>query len=201
MEAVLNPEQFRELVLATRSTRRFNGQKQVALDTLRQLIDLARQTSSSRNRQPLKYILINGNHGRAEVFSCLNWAKALDKWGGPSEQERPAAYVIILGDTTISDNFSADPGISSQTIMLAARTFGLGGCILASADRDMLRAKFQIPAHLEIVLTLALGEPAEEIQLETMSDGETRPYWRDEQDVHHVPKRPLAEVTFGEFTD
>ncbi len=41
---------------------------------------------------------------------------------------------------------------------------------------------------------LALGRPAEEIKVETVgSEGDIR-YWRDEQDLFHVPKRSLDEL-------
>ncbi len=194
-------ESFRRLVLETRSTRRFVYSQPVPAETLRQLVDVARQTSSSRNRQPLKYILVNSCQARDAVFSCLNWAKALNQWGGPSEQERPGGYIIILGDKTVSDNFSVDHGIAAVVMMLAAKTLTLGGCILASADRERLHETLNIPVHLEILLVLALGIPAEEVVLEPMERAEGRPYWRDEAGRHHVPKRSLEEVTFAEFIE
>ncbi len=197
----MNPDQFRDLVVSTRSIRRFNSEKPVSIDILRQMVDMARQTSSWRNKQPLKFILVNGEKSRSKVFSCLNWAKALKNWGGPTEGEQPAGYVIILGDTSISDKYSIDPGIVSQTLMLAAKSFDLGGCIMASVDRDLLRQKLNISEHFEILLVVAVGEQAEDVQLEIREAGDERPYWRDESDVHHVPKRSLAEVTISEFSD
>ena len=48
---------FRDLVLKNRSYRRFYQDQPVALETLRELIDLARVTPSAANRQPLRYLL------------------------------------------------------------------------------------------------------------------------------------------------
>jgi len=38
-----------------------------------------------------------------------------------------------------------------------------------------------------------LGTPGEAVVLEDGSPDE-HPYWRDDNDVHHVPKRPLPEL-------
>ena len=190
---------FDKLVSETRSVRRFKANEHITNATLRELVNLARLTPSSRNRQPLKYIIVNSSEARAIVFSCLNWAKALSEWGGPAESERPSAYVIILGDLGIVESFSVDPGISAQTIMLGARARGLGGCILASVDRDKLRAELVIADRYEILLALALGVPAETVKIEPMPSSGEYNYWRDEEQIHHVPKRSLEEIVIGEY--
>ncbi len=46
---------------------------------------------------------------------------------------------------------------------------------------------------LEVVLVIALGVPKEKVILEETVDGDVR-YYRDENRVHHVPKRALDEV-------
>ncbi|RLC39426.1 MAG: nitroreductase, partial [Candidatus Coatesbacteria bacterium] len=51
--------------------------------------------------------------------------------------------------------------------------------------------------HLEILLVLALGKPAERVVIEPVGeDGDTK-YYRDEEGVHHVPKRSLDEIIIG----
>ena len=45
---------------------------------------------------------------------------------------------------------------------------------------------------------VALGKPAERVVLEDGIAPEGRPYWRDSQGVHHVPKRPLAALLVSE---
>ena len=41
---------------------------------------------------------------------------------------------------------------------------------------------------------LAIGNPREEIAIETVGDDGDVRYWRDEDGVHHVPKRALEEL-------
>jgi len=48
---------IRDLILKNRSYRRFHQEVDIKLETLRELVDLARLSASARNAQPLKYIL------------------------------------------------------------------------------------------------------------------------------------------------
>lgn len=186
-----------DLVLKNRSYRRFEQSVRVEETTLRNLIGLARMTASANNMQPLKYILSASPARNEDIFSCLSWAAHLKNWKGPEEGERPAAYIVILCDTSIKKDAGCDHGIAAQTMMLGAVELGLGGCMIASINRDRLRRLLNIPDRFTILLVLALGKPAEKVVIETLettvSDGDTR-YWRDENNIHHVPKRTLNEL-------
>jgi nitroreductase len=185
---------IRDLILRNRSYRRFYQNEEVGEDVLRELVDLARLSASGANRQPLKYLLSTDGQQNAAIFGCLAWAGYLKDWAGPAEGERPAAYVVILGDTEIRDSFGIDPGIAAQSMLLGATEKGLGGCILASVQRDRLRQILSVDPRYEILYVLALGKPRELVVIEPLpQDGSIR-YWRDEQGVHHVPKRSLDEV-------
>ena len=134
------------------------------------------------------------------IFPHLRWAGYLTDWPGPSEGERPSAYVILLWDTAIKENTgSYDPGIASQSILLGATERGLGGCIIGSIDRDALRAALSVDRRYEILLVLALGVPAETVVLEELPPGGDHRYWRDAQQVHHVPKRTLEELIVARY--
>lgn len=185
---------IRDIVLANRSYRRFAQEESIDEMTLRALVDLARQTPSSANLQPLKYILTCTPERNAAVFSTLSWAGYLTDWDGPVDGERPTGYVVILNDTNISPTMNCDHGIAAQTILLGAAELGLGGCMLGSIDRKKLREQFSIEAHLEILLVVAIGKPTETVVLEDVADGGSIKYYRDAQDVHHVPKRVLEDV-------
>jgi nitroreductase len=189
---------LKEIILKNRSYRRFYEDEAINLDMLRELVDLARLASSGRNLQPLKYILCCDRVTNAAIFPLLAWAGYLKDWPGPVEGERPAAYIVVLGDMTICQEFGVDEGLAVANIMLGATERGLGGCILGSVQRDRLRPLLGIPAHYEILHVLALGRPKETVIVEPLRpDGDVR-YWRDAAQVHHVPKRLLVDVIVAE---
>ena len=187
-----------ELVKENRSCRRFYQDHAVAPETLKEFVDLARMSASGANLQPLKYVLSCDPQKNAEIFSCLAWAGYLKDWPGPEEGERPSAYIVVLGDTGISESAGCDHGIAAQTIMLAAREKGLAGCMLGSIDRKALRNSLNIPSQLKILLVLAIGKPKEQIVLETIGSSDSIKYWRDNDGVHHVPKRKLEDLIVAE---
>ena len=188
-----------ELVKENRSYRRFYEDHTVAPETLKELVNLARISASAANLQPLKYVLSCDRRKNAEIFSCLAWAGYLKNWPGPEEGERPSAYIVVLGDTGISESAGCDHGIAAQTIMLAAREKGLAGCMLGSIDRKALRNSLNIPSQLKILLVLAIGKPKEQIVLETIDSSDSIKYWRDDEGVHHVPKRKLEDIILAEY--
>jgi nitroreductase len=190
---------FKDLVLKCRSYRRFYQDVAVDNKTLRELVDLARNSASATNRQPLKYVLSCSRENNALIFSTLHWAGTLKTWPGPSEGERPAGYIVILGDKEISANFGLDPGIAAQTILLGAVEKGLGGCMLGAVEREQLRQLLKIPEKYEIPLVIALGKPKEKIILETMKPTDSFDYWRDKDEGHHVPKRKLNDIIVAEL--
>lgn len=183
-----------ELVSRNRSYRRFDSGFKVETAVLEQLVDLARLSPSGRNMQSLKYILSNTPERNALIFPCLAWAGYLKEWPGPVEQERPTAYIIMLNDTEISSNYFWDHGIAVQSILLGAVEKGLGGCIIATVKKDQLRESLAIPPQYEVIQVVALGKPVEKVVIEPMGPEGDVKYWRDGEQVHHVPKRSLSEL-------
>ncbi len=181
------------IVKNNRSYRRFRRDQVIAEETLLELIELARISPSGRNQQALKFVPMYCKKTADRLFPALKWAGFIEGWGGPSEEERPPSYIMILGDTTLTDNFYCDHGIAAQSILLGAVEKGLGGCILGALNHDMIRKEFSIPDHLEILLVLAIGKPSEKVVIEEMRDNDIK-YYRDEENVHHVPKRRLEDI-------
>ena len=182
------------LIAKNRSYRRFDEKKTIDRNTLKELVNLARLSPSAANLQPLKYALSWEPEKNAAIFATLAWAGYLKDWPGPLEGERPAAYLVVLGDRDIAANVGCDHGIAAQSILLGAREKGLGGCMLGSINREQLRQVLGLPERFEILLVIALGRPKEEVVLtEVGPDGNIK-YWRDEKGVHHVPKRRLEDI-------
>jgi nitroreductase len=186
------------LVRRTRSYRRFREGIPIKLDILRDQVNLARLSASASNLQPLKYILSNDPQTNSRIFPTLGWAGYLKDLDGPADGERPTAYVVILGDTEIRKSFGCDHGIAAQSIMLGMTEQGFGGCMIGSIKRDELRKILEIPEHLEILLVLALGKPSEKVVLDSVGEDGDIKYYRDGQDVHHVPKRSLEKLIIDE---
>lgn len=180
---------FRDLVLKCRSYRRFYQDERIEIETLRELVDLARLSASGGNQQPLKYRLSCDAKSNAVIAALVGIG------GNPPEGERPSAYIVILGDKKIREGgFGCDHGIAAQSIMLGAAEKGLGGVIIGNVKRDELRQAMTIPDHLEILLVLAIGKPKETAVIDPVGpDGALRGYW-DENKVRHVPKRTLNDI-------
>lgn len=184
---------MKELVKKNRSYRRFDESHTLSQELLRELVDCARLTPSGMNKQPLKYFTSWTQDINDKIFETLSWAGYLTDWAGPVAGERPTGYVVILGDKTITENFGCDHGIAAQTILLAAAERGLGGCMIGSVRRAKLRELLKLPEHFEILLVIALGKPNETVVLDDAANDDIK-YWRDDKDVHHVPKRLLTDI-------
>ena len=183
-----------ELIRNNRSYRRFDYTYKLDNSLLKDLVELARYSPSARNAQPLKSLLVNSEDECDAVFPALSWAGYLKGWDGPAPGERPAAYIIVLGDTRLAKTFEWDAAIACQSMLLGAVERGLGGCMVGSVKRDKLHSYFKLPGYLQIHLVLALGKPAEKVVIDDCPPGEPTEYWRDGEDVHHVPKRGLDEL-------
>ncbi len=185
---------LKSLIEKTRSYRRFDESIKIERETLIELVNLARISSSGANLQPLKYILINEIDENKMVFKHLNWAGYIPECAGPILGERPSAYIIMLHDKGISKNCFWDHGIACQSIMLGATEKNLGGCIFASFDKLALTNDLNVKENLEVLMVLALGKPIEEVVMEPIKEDGSIKYYRDENKVHHVPKRELNDI-------
>lgn len=181
-----------ELVRKNRSYRRFYQDKKITRDELVELVKVARITPSAANRQPFKFKLVCDDAECEKVFECLGFAGYLKDWDGPEEGEKPTGYIIILSDAKV--NVEVDAGIVGQTMLLAAVEKGLGGCFFGNVKRDILSKSLNLPEDSKIVYVIALGYPKEEVVIEDITaDGDIK-YYRDENKVHHVPKKRLEDV-------
>jgi nitroreductase len=139
---------LKDIIRKSRSYRRFHQNKSIDIETLKELVDLARLSPSGANFQPLKYMITNSDEKNIAVFETLAWAGYLKDWNCPEDGERPSAYIIILGDNNIKKDVSTDSGIAAQSIMLGASEAGLGGCMFGSIKREQLKKNLNIPEHL-----------------------------------------------------
>jgi nitroreductase len=186
-----------ELVRATRTCRRFHEHQAIDRQTLYNLVDLARLSGSARNGQPWQYMVVTDPQLGDRIFPCLGWAGYLTEWKGPVPGERPAAYILCLLNRHWLKGSEKeawfDLGIASQSLLLGAAKRSILGCRIGNFSKKALEM-LTIPEHLSLELIIALGHPKEQIVIDEMQDEVDVRYWRDGNQLHHVPKRPLSQV-------
>ncbi len=189
-------DKLRELLIADRTVRKFDNSRRVTTQDLEKLVELARYCPSGRNAQPLRYALVTDEEKCAAIYPHLKWAGYYTDWDGPEPSERPVAYLIQCLDTTITKNPLCDPGLQLEAISLGMTSLGLGGCIIKSFNKLEIARVLDLDERYDIEYVLAIGYPAETVRLEDM-DGTPEAnykYYRTPDGIHHVPKRPLAEL-------
>ena len=183
-----------DLVVQRRTIRKFQ-QKPVPKELLDKLLDAGRLAPVGGNIQPLEFIAVDDPAVCARVFAETRWAGYL-KNGGPQPGEEPTAYVAILHNLEIRETVAhQDLGFATESIILTALDEGVASCAIGAMNAQGIGEILGVPASREVVLVIALGYPAETAVAEQMQGDEVK-YWRDEQGLHHVPKRKKAAVAF-----
>lgn len=183
---------IRELTISNRSFRRFDQKKAISRETLEELVDISRYTASGANKQPTRYMVFCSPEENSRVFAALRWAAFYKDWEGPAEGERPAGYIVMLEPEGKAAGW--DEGIKGQTMLLAAAEKGIGGCFIANIDKKLLAENIAIPEGYGVTLVIALGYPAEKVNLtEIPAEGDSK-YYRDENGTQTVPKIILKDL-------
>lgn len=188
---------FRDLVVKNRSYRGYDESYRFTKEQLTEYIDLTRYTASSVNAQALKYHFAYKKEEVDLIQSMTKWARALPELTIPHEGMCPTGFIIICQDRDISDNmlrYQKDIGIVAQTILLAAVEEGLGGCMIGNFVADEVKTKLNFSDNIQPMLIVALGKPDETIVIKEIENGDSTDYYRDENDVHYVPKRKLEDI-------
>lgn len=189
---------FRQLVEEGRTCRRFDEKTPLRMKDLEWLIDCARLTPSGMNAQKLRFVLVTNEMVGAKLFGMVRFAAAL-KEGTPKEGERPTAWIAVLLPQNGGELNFYDVGIACQTIQLAATSKGWGCCMIKSFDAQALRSELGIAEDMKPGLVLSLGVAKELRKIAPMPEDGSFKYWRDENAVHHVPKRSVEELISARF--
>lgn len=184
---------IKEAIMKRRTIRKFTQEK-ISEDKLIELIDCARVAAYGANMQPLKFRIITDDNELSSIFPMTKWAGYLSD-GTPKEDERPTAYIVILGDRDIKSNgaFEVEAGAAVTTMMLEAVEMGLATCWLGAIDRENIKNSLEIPKNFDVLYLLALGYPKQESKMCDMKDNDVK-YFLDENAVINVPKRSLEDV-------
>lgn len=172
------------LLKANRSYRGYDAKFVVRPDQLRRIIEVATLCPSARNQQVLRFRPVLSDEA-AVVLKHIRLGGALPELHLPFAGTEPNAFIVICSTVPDSHYVSVDLGIVAQSMLLQATEMGLGGICIGAFDHAEIKEALNLP-H-DPLLVLAIGRPAERIELVECSEGDSLAYYREEG-VHYVPK-------------
>ena len=180
-----------ETILSRRSIRRFQ-QKSISTELLRKFVNAARVAPSAANLQPLEFFIVTEKDLCSKIFETIGWAGYIKPTWKPGKNERPTAYIVILVKDINNKYYLRDVGLASENIVLASEEERIGSCILCKIEKNKIQEMLKIPDTLHVDSLIALGYKAEQAVVEDFKDSVK--YWRDKNEVLHVPKRKLEDI-------
>ena len=181
---------LRNLLLRNRSYRGYDASFIVREDQLRRIIEVATLCPSARNQQVLRFRPVMGEEAK-KVLKHIRLGGALPELHLPFAGTEPNAFIVICSTVEESKYVDMDLGIVAQSMLLQATEIGLGGICIGAFDHEPLRELLALP--YEPLLVLAIGKPAEHIELKPCNADDTLTYYREEG-VHYVPKIKIEDL-------
>lgn len=179
-------------LLERRTIRKFK-QNPIPKHDLLTIVDYARFAAYPGNNQTLRFAIIDNKPLVDAVFEHTRWAGYLAD-GTPRIDERPTAFIAVLGDKTVKSTFEVEAGAAVTSMMLGAFDMGIGSCWIGSLNRtEVMKALNLSEDDYSLVYILALGYPAQESRACEMKDGDIK-YFLDDENILNVPKRSLDEI-------
>ena len=182
---------FLSLAEKTRSYRRFQENRQIPLELLKNLVRDAGLAPCASNLQQLRFSIVTDKSERENLFAGIGWAAFIKDWKGPVVGERPSAYIVVHAPVEKKFFTGIDVGIAVSYVVLSASASGIGSCILLNYNKNSVNEIIPVSDYTPEIL-IALGYPGETVVLEKNSD--VLHYWHDNEDKHHVPKMTPAKL-------
>ena len=173
------------LLRKNRSYRGYDQQSVVSEAQLRRIVEVCTRIPSGRNQQVLRFKLLTKLSGSDKMQGLYKLGGALPELHLPFPGTEPEAFIIICSSVAPDKWVHMDVGIAAQSMLLKATEMGLGGICIGAFNREALIETFRLPC--EPVLLLAIGKPAEKIELVPVQAGDPLKYYR-ENGIHYVPK-------------
>ncbi len=173
------------LLRRNRSYRGYDKSCIVTEAQLRRIVEVCTKVPSGRNQQVLRFKLLTKATGSERMQGLYKLGGALPELHLPFPGTEPEAFIILCSSVEPDKWVHMDVGIAAQSMLLKATEMGLGGICIGAFNRNALTDTFALPC--EPVLVLAIGKPAEKIELVPVHAGAPLKYYR-ENGTHFVPK-------------
>lgn len=138
-----------DMILGLRAIRSYRDQP-LSEGDLEAILEAARWTGSSKNRQNWSFIVIQDREHLQELAEC----------GDFTDPVRASAATIVIVQEP--EGYEFDSGRVAQNIMLAARAIGVASCPITLHRDEDARRLLGVPEGRRTRYAVALGYPAEE---------------------------------------
>ena len=180
------------LLLHNRSYRGFDRDYVVHRRQLDAMIAVNTKVASSVNMQRLRFRPVVKGPEADAVNKYIRMGRGLPHLQLPFPGREPEAFIVVCSIAAENPGIDIDLGISVQSMLLKAVEMGLGGLIIRNFDREPIREALALP--YEPICVIAVGKPAEHIELVPVHEGEQLQYYRRDG-VHYVPKLTPEDLT------
>ena len=180
------------LLLHNRSYRGFDRDYVVHRRQLDAMIAVNTKVASSVNMQRLRFRPVVQGPEADAVNKYIRMGRGLPHLQLPFPGREPEAFIVVCSIAAENPGIDIDLGISVQSMLLKAVEMGLGGLIIRNFDRDPIREALSLP--YEPICVVAVGKPAEQIELVPVHEGKQLNYYRRDG-VHFVPKLTPEDLT------
>ena len=180
------------LLLHNRSFRGYDKSYVVHRRQLDTMIAVNTRVASSINLQRLRFRPVTKGPEADLVNAHIRMGRGLPELNLPFPGTEPEAFIVVCSTVPENPGIDIDLGISLQSMLLKAVEMGLGGLMIRNFDREELRTALDLP--FEPVAVLAVGKPAEKVELVSVREGDDLGYYRRDG-VHYVPKLTAEDLT------
>lgn len=180
------------LLLRNRSFRGYDKSYVVHRRQLDAMIAVNPKVASSVNLQRLRFRPVVQGKEADFVNAHIRLGRGLPHLHLPFPGREPEAFIVVCSTVAENPGIDIDLGISLQSMALKAVEMGLGGIIIRNFDREEIREGLALP--YEPLAVLAVGKPAEQIELVPVHEGDDLGYYRREG-IHYVPKLTPEDLT------
>lgn len=156
-----------DAIRARRNVRDYDA-RPIPAEDLDQILEAARRTPSSQNKQRWDIVVVTERDRLVELAKVWQAAEHV-----ASSAATLALVAPVDGGPTASVHY--DLGQLTIQAMLAATDLGIGSAHAAVGDQELARQLLDLPADRELVWLIALGYPAGD-ELTPLSDPDRRPF-------------------------
>lgn len=144
-----------EAIKSNRSIRQFTDQP-VSRDDITKIVNAARLSGSAKNRQPWQFVIVTERDTLQALSECGPWCGHL----------AGAAFAVVMTAEDLNNpptqTTPFDLGRTSQNMILAAWSMGIGSCMATIYEMEKARAALQIPDSWSVPWAISFGYPQPE---------------------------------------